>query len=540
VAHEMSTNQAHASRAVPVGARSTDGTRVAAIAHGVRNPIGPASLPDVLHPQGGGAAAPSGFQGTHAHAGAAVAVEECVCVTAMREAVGVLGPDEGASFGRLLEAACSQLYMASVGAGGASVGPPLDRRLPEGEAAAGSGREGVAKWGSVESLVQAVLVARHTLGRRVVVVLDGLVFNEAVYLASRLALLCQRGPEIGGSGGTQGILCRKAFFLLSTKPPGIIACPTVLLRSLTPVLPHPVPPSLHGSHHTLHASVPPSIALTPPVGHGTSRLLDPRCLTPRSHTLSPQIYTLNPQPSTLNSKPARRAMSRKAARACSCPCPLLVPPIRTAAFLDATPAVFLSFPVLPLAFPPNHPPPLRTCTRDDYRARRASRGAHAARTRARRRCCRREGGVGGGGRGTSACARYRLGRRGAGERGPALHRSHAPGMLHQSRGVPSGNDRSRGGGRRDDRSSEAGARGRGEGVRRCGPGGCGAPARIGCWLADALGLVPAAAARAGWCFEAVDRCQQILRPAPAPTRTSARSPALFAPPAYRSCCTVLI
>ena len=46
----------------------------------------------------------------------------------------------------------------------------------------------------------------------------GLLFNESVYLASKLAALCQRGGGLRGAG--QGPLCRKVWFLISTDMPG--------------------------------------------------------------------------------------------------------------------------------------------------------------------------------------------------------------------------------------------------------------------------------------------------------------------------------
>ncbi len=64
--------------------------------------------------------------------------------------------------------------------------------------------------GSVEELVQAVEEACEVLGKRIVVVIDGLLFNEAVYLSTKLAELCQPG----------GSLCRKAFFAMSCNMPG--------------------------------------------------------------------------------------------------------------------------------------------------------------------------------------------------------------------------------------------------------------------------------------------------------------------------------
>ena len=98
-----------------------------------------------------------------------------------------------------------------------------------------------------------VLVARETLARRVVVVIDGLLFNEvpvltrithththvrapmlvaavlvltrcvraqAVYLATKLAVVCQEGA----GGQPQGALCRTAFFLirLHATPPRLL------------------------------------------------------------------------------------------------------------------------------------------------------------------------------------------------------------------------------------------------------------------------------------------------------------------------------
>lgn len=231
-AHEMSSGQAHASQSVAVGAGGrwpAGSSHVAAIAHGVRVPVGPATLPSVL--------GRAGEEGAHGEAaGAKAPVSLCLCVMATRDALGVLGQNEGTSFGRLLEAAASQLYLSCVGAS-ALAHVRARRRGNQRGAADDTGR--LPRWGSVESLVRAVLVAHEALGRRLVVVLDGLVFNEAVYLASRLAVLCQRGPEVGGGGGSQGLLCRKAWFLISTKPPGVASrlSPLLCLPAYTPAPP---------------------------------------------------------------------------------------------------------------------------------------------------------------------------------------------------------------------------------------------------------------------------------------------------------------
>ena len=129
----------------------------------------------------------------HVFLQAAIPVEESVCVAALRQGAG----DEMLWLPTALHRVATQLS-ARVGPGGR---PPVGQHAPAKHAPA---------TGSVEELVHAVEEARQVLGKRIVVVIDGLLFNEAVYLSTRLAELCQPG----------GALCRKAFFAMSCNMPG--------------------------------------------------------------------------------------------------------------------------------------------------------------------------------------------------------------------------------------------------------------------------------------------------------------------------------
>jgi len=134
----------------------------------------------------------------HVFLQAAIPVEESVCVAALRQGAG----DEMLWLPTALHRVATQLS-ARVGPGGR---PPVGQHAPAKHAPA----KHAPATGSVEELVHAVEEARQVLGKRIVVVIDGLLFNEAVYLSTRLAELCQPG----------GALCRKAFFAMSCNMPG--------------------------------------------------------------------------------------------------------------------------------------------------------------------------------------------------------------------------------------------------------------------------------------------------------------------------------
>jgi hypothetical protein len=176
--HEMASNMQHRSLSVAVGS-GANGT----MAHGVRVPVGAACFPGCL----------SASQPLERKA--AIAVQECVCVGALRHGAGTETMWLQAALHRIV----TQLSVRAVRpVGPRSVGPhhPLSTNTHV--------------TGSVEELVRAVDEALVVLRKRIVVVIDGLLFNEAVYVSTKLAQLCQPA----------GQLCRKAFFVLSCNMPG--------------------------------------------------------------------------------------------------------------------------------------------------------------------------------------------------------------------------------------------------------------------------------------------------------------------------------
>ena len=175
--HEMASNTQHRSLSVAVGSGAT-----ATIAHGVRVPVGAAFFPEHLS------------AGLYLHR-EAIAVQECVCVAALRHGAGTETMWLPAALHRIV----MQLSVRAARPGGPR---------PVGPQHAHSTHAHVT--GSVEELVQAVEEALVVLRKRIVVVIDGLLFNEAVYLSTKLAVLCQPA----------GHLCRKAFFVLSCNMPG--------------------------------------------------------------------------------------------------------------------------------------------------------------------------------------------------------------------------------------------------------------------------------------------------------------------------------
>jgi hypothetical protein len=175
--HEMASNKQHRSLSVAVGSGAN-----ATIAHGVRVPVGAALFPEHL------------FAGLYLHR-EAIAVQECVCVAALRHGAGTETMWLPAALHRIV----TQLSVRAVRPGGPRpVGPQHPHATH------------THVTGSVEELVQAVEEALVVLRKRIVVVIDGLLFNEAVYLSTKLAVLCQPA----------GHLCRKAFFVLSCNMPG--------------------------------------------------------------------------------------------------------------------------------------------------------------------------------------------------------------------------------------------------------------------------------------------------------------------------------
>ena len=174
------------------------------VSHGIRVAVGPALLPDRLR-------AEAGDSGAEERGG--VPADACVCVSACR--VGGVG---GMSLADMLERVASELLVRSVGGGAVRSQGRVGAGMLAGK---GHGHGG---WGTVECMAEAIVFAREVLRRRVVVVMDGLGFHEAVFLATRLAVLCQQSHAPGGvtqaKPATAGMLRRKATFVIGCALPG--------------------------------------------------------------------------------------------------------------------------------------------------------------------------------------------------------------------------------------------------------------------------------------------------------------------------------
>ena len=174
------------------------------VSHGIRVPVGPALLPDRLRAEAGDSGAE--------HRGV-VPADACVCVSACR--VGGVG---GMSLADMLERVASELLVRSVGGGAVRSQGRVSAAMLAGK---GHGQGG---WGTVECMAEAIVFAREVLRRRVVVVMDGLGFHEAVFLATRLAVLCQQSHAPRGvtcaKPATAGMLRRKATFVIGCALPG--------------------------------------------------------------------------------------------------------------------------------------------------------------------------------------------------------------------------------------------------------------------------------------------------------------------------------